>query len=74
LQKYNVETCPSPAGRTHRAISEAGYFAHMMNNGQDIKGKKIGEVLEKAYPIVSFDTPLEGSVALLRGKKWRRTG
>jgi len=30
-----------------------------MNNGTDIKSKKIGEVLEKPYPIVSFDTPLE---------------
>jgi len=31
----------------------------MMSNGQDIKQKKIGDVLEKPYPIVSFDTPVE---------------
>lgn len=60
MQKYNVENLPvlrqnEPIG----AISESGLFARMMSNGQDIKGKKIGEVLEKPYPIVSFDTPLE---------------
>ncbi len=31
-----------------------------MNNGLDIKNKKIAEVLEKPYPVaISFDTPLE---------------
>jgi cystathionine beta-synthase len=30
-----------------------------MSNGVDIKGKKIAEVLENPYPVVSFDTPLE---------------
>jgi cystathionine beta-synthase len=31
----------------------------MMSNGTDIKGKAVGDILEKAYPVVSFDTPLE---------------
>jgi cystathionine beta-synthase len=33
--------------------------------GWDIKGKKIGEVLEKPYPVVSFDTPLERLSSLI---------
>jgi cystathionine beta-synthase len=60
MQKYNVENLPViRQGEPIGAISESGLFARMMNNGQDIKGKKIEEVLEKPYPIVSFDTPLE---------------
>ncbi|HVV07524.1 MAG TPA: pyridoxal-phosphate dependent enzyme [Puia sp.] len=60
MQKYNVENLPVlRQGEPIGAISESGLFARMMNNGQDIKGKKIAEVLEKPYPIVSFDTPLE---------------
>lgn len=60
MQKYNVENLPVlRQGEPIGAISESGLFARMMNNGQDIKGKKIAEVIEKPYPIVSFDTPLE---------------
>jgi cystathionine beta-synthase len=60
MQKYNVENLPVlRQGEPIGAISESGLFARMMNNGQDIKGKKISEVLEKSYPVVSFDTPLE---------------
>jgi len=60
MQKYNVENLPVlRQGEPIGAISESGLFARMMNNGQDIKAKKISEVLEKSYPVVSFDTPLE---------------
>ena len=60
MQKHNVENLPVlRQGEVLGAISESGLFARMMNNGLDIKNKKIAEVLEKPYPIVSFDTPLE---------------
>lgn len=60
MQKYNVENLPVlKNGELLGAISESGLFARMMNNGLDIKNKKINEVLEKSYPVVSFDTPLE---------------
>lgn len=60
MQKYHIENLPVlQNGEQIGAISESGLFARLMNNGTDIKGKKIGEVLEKPYPIVSFDTPLE---------------
>ena len=47
------------------AISESGLFSRMMTNGTDLKGKKIGEVLENPYPVVSFDTPLERLSSLI---------
>ena len=60
MQKYHIENLPVlHNGEPIGAISESGLFSRVMNNGSDIKGKKIGEVLEKPYPIVSFDTPLE---------------
>ena len=60
MQKYHIENLPvlrngEPVG----AISESGLFTRLMTNGGDIKGRRIGDLLEKAYPIVSFDTPLE---------------
>ncbi|HEY4335371.1 MAG TPA: pyridoxal-phosphate dependent enzyme, partial [Puia sp.] len=66
MQKYHIENLPvlednEPIG----AISESGLFSRVMNNGSDIKGKPIAEVLEKPYPIVSFDTPLERLSALI---------
>jgi cystathionine beta-synthase len=66
MQKYNVENLPVlNNGEVLGAISESGLFARMMNNGLDIKNKKITEVLEKPYPIVSFDTPLERLSSLI---------
>jgi cystathionine beta-synthase len=66
MQKYNVENLPViQQGELLGAISESGLFARMMNNGLDIKNKKIAEVLEKPYPIISFDTPLERLSSLI---------
>ncbi len=66
MQKYNVENLPVlQKGEVLGAISESGLFARMMHNGADIKNKKIEDVLEKAYPIVSFDTPLERLSSLI---------
>src|SRR6185437_14916806 len=60
MQKYHIENLPVlKDGEPVGAISESGLFNRLMNNGSDIKGKKIAEVLEKPYPVVSFDTPVE---------------
>ena len=60
MQKYHIENLPVlEDGEPIGAISESGLFSRVMNNGSDIKGKTIAEVLEKPYPIVAFDTPLE---------------
>jgi cystathionine beta-synthase len=60
MQKYHIENLPVlKDGEPIGAISESGLFARFMNNGADIRSKRIGDVLEKPYPVVSFDTPLE---------------
>jgi cystathionine beta-synthase len=68
MQKYNVENIPvfnNENGEPVGAISEGGLFTKMMINGQDIKNRKVTEVLEPAYPIISFDTTLERISALI---------
>ena len=60
MNKYHIENLPvSENGHITGAISEGGLFGKMLNNGQDIKAQKVVEILEPAYPIVAFDTPLE---------------
>jgi cystathionine beta-synthase len=60
MQKYNIENIPVVKnGDLIGAISESGLFTKMMADGQDIKHKKITEVLEAAYPVISFDTSLD---------------
>ena len=68
MQKYNVENIPvvnNNNGEPVGAISEGGLFTKMMIDGQDIKNRKVTEVLEPAYPIISFDTTLERISALI---------
>jgi cystathionine beta-synthase len=47
------------------AVSESGLFNSMLANGTDIRLKKISEVIESPYPVVSFDTPVERISALI---------
>jgi len=66
MQKYHIENLPVlEDGEPIGALSESGLFSRVMNNGSDIKGKTIADVLEKPYPIVAFDTPLERLSALI---------
>ena len=66
MQKYHIENLPVlREGELIGAISESGLFSRMMTGNGDLNGKTIGEVLEKPYPIVSFDTPLERLSSLI---------
>jgi cystathionine beta-synthase len=66
MQKYNIENLPViRQDNIVGAISESGLFMKMLNNGQDIKNKKILEVLEPPYPLVAFDTPVERLSSLI---------
>jgi len=66
MQKYHIENIPVfRNGDVVGAISESGLFSRMMSNGQDIKSKKVADVLEKAYPVVSFDTAVERISSLI---------
>ncbi|RYF92846.1 MAG: pyridoxal-phosphate dependent enzyme, partial [Chitinophagaceae bacterium] len=66
MQKYNVENIPvTTKGEPIGAISESGLFAKMMTDGQDIKNRKVAEVLEPAYPVIAFDTTVERISSLI---------
>jgi cystathionine beta-synthase len=45
-------------GNNVGAISESGLFNKMLIDS-DIKSQPVGSIMEKAYPEVSFDTPVE---------------
>jgi cystathionine beta-synthase len=59
MKKYDIENIPVIKGDENiGAISESGLFNKILTNG-DIKTLTIASVMEKAYPVVSFDTPVE---------------
>ena len=66
MQKYHIENLPViEGGEVVGAVSESGLFSRMMTGAPDLKSKKISEVLEKPYPVVGFDTPLERLSSLI---------
>jgi cystathionine beta-synthase len=66
MKKYNIESIPVIAGaELVGSVSENGLFHKMIRNGQDIKQHKVKEVIEPAYPVVAFDTPLERLTSLI---------
>jgi cystathionine beta-synthase len=59
MKKYDIENIPvMENGENLGAISESGLFAKMITDSNVIHAK-IGDVMEKAYPLVAFDTPME---------------
>ena len=60
MKKYDIEHLPvvAPSGETIGSISENGLFQKVFGN-PEIKTEKIEHVMEKALPIVEFDTPVE---------------
>jgi len=59
MKKYEIENLPVfENGKNIGAISESGLFDKMLNDS-NIKSQNIASVMEKAYPEVSFDTPVE---------------
>lgn len=59
MKKYDIENIPVlENGENMGAISEGGLFDKILNN-PDIKTQTIGSVMEKAYPEVAFETPVE---------------
>ncbi len=60
MKKYDIEHIPvvTPAGETIGSISENGLFQKVFRN-PEIKTEKIEQVMEKALPVVAFDTPVE---------------
>lgn len=59
MKEYDVENIPViKDGAMIGAISESGLFNKILNNAS-IKTQTVASVLEKAYPEVAFDTPVE---------------
>jgi len=59
MKKYDIENIPVfDAGKNIGAISENGLFNKILENN-DVKDALVQTVMEKAYPEVSFDTPVE---------------
>ena len=59
MKKYDIENIPVMDKDINMgAISESGLFNKILAN-PDIKAQSVQEVMEKSYPEVSFDTPVE---------------
>ncbi|MBV9963295.1 MAG: pyridoxal-phosphate dependent enzyme [Parafilimonas sp.] len=59
MKKYDIENIPvmngdGPIG----AISETGLFQKVFDN-PELKEESVESIMEKAYPVVEFDTPVE---------------
>ena len=59
MKKFEIENIPVFDGEINAgAISESGLFTKILNN-PDIKDAAVSTVMEKAYPEVAFDSPVE---------------
>lgn len=59
MKKFNIENIPVTDGsEIIGSISESGLFNALLK-GIDIKATTVGEVIEAAYPVVDFETPVE---------------
>jgi cystathionine beta-synthase len=59
MKKYHIENIPVMNGDGVKgSISESGLFLKMLN-GLDMKATTVKDVMEAAYPVVDFETPVE---------------
>jgi len=59
MKKYDIEHIPVvKEGNPIGALSEGGLFQKVFNDG-DIKSATVETVMERAYPVVAFDTAVE---------------
>jgi cystathionine beta-synthase len=59
MKKYDIENIPVLDDDNNiGSISESGLFNKILNNAE-IKSDLISAVIEKSYPEVAFDTPVE---------------
>jgi cystathionine beta-synthase len=60
MKKYDIEHIPvvKGSGELLGSISEGGLFQKVFSN-PEIKTEKVEHVMEKVFPVVAFDTPVE---------------
>ncbi|HEY8388558.1 MAG TPA: pyridoxal-phosphate dependent enzyme [Parasegetibacter sp.] len=67
MKKYQIENVPVLINNELQgAVSEGGLFKKMLqHNAEDIRNKRLKDVLEPLYPVVELDTPLERLTSLI---------
>ncbi len=66
MKELHIENIPVvKEGIPVGAVSESGLFNIILSNGADIRHKKIQEIIEAPYPVVSYDTPVERISSLI---------
>jgi len=61
MKKYDIENIPVMNGNANGvvgAISETGLFQKIFDH-PELKEASVESVMENAYPVVEFDTPVE---------------
>ena len=59
MKKHDIENIPVMRnGTPEGSVSESGLFGKMLAS-PDIKNEQVSKVMESAYPIVAYDTPVE---------------
>jgi cystathionine beta-synthase len=59
MKKYDIDQVPVMNGNgIAGAVSESGLFGKLFSN-PELRNEKISNVMEPAFPVVAFDTPLE---------------
>ena len=59
MKKYEIENIPVFDGdKNAGSISESGLFDHILLN-HEVKNRPVSDVMEKPYPVVDFNTPVE---------------
>lgn len=60
MRKYDIEHIPvlDASGEMVGSISEGGLFQNVFTN-PDLKTERIERIMEKVFPLVAFDTPIE---------------
>jgi len=65
MEKYDIENIPVMRnGSNLGAVSEQGLFNKIFSN-PDLKNQPVEAVMERPYPVVAFDTPLERLSSLI---------
>ena len=64
MKKFEIENIPVMNGDVVGAVSESGLFDKLIAD-PGVKSLPVSEVLEKPYPVVSFDTPVERLSSLI---------
>ncbi len=65
MKKYDIENVPVMNGEgIVGSLSEGGLFNKIISN-PEIKSQQVESVMEKKYPVVAFDTPVERLSSLI---------